>query len=242
MKVDSVSHSVFLVRGEKAAPFLHGQLTNDIKSLGVGSGNYNLLLNQKGKVRADLFVYRIDEGFYLIIPKQFSEIVASHLQKLAPLSKVEIKEVETHGYESPQCHASLRQVSFNLDKITRVEEGVALVGHDVTEENFPQEGRLDSALSFTKGCYLGQEIIARLHYRGHVNKILSRLMAEDDLKEIVPEGEPIFLESQVVGKITSSVYSPQFKKNILLGYVPYSQKDFNGFFEVGNSKRKGKIF
>ena len=224
----------YFVSGEKAAAFLHGQFTNDIKGLSPGQGNYNLLLTQKGKVRADLFIYRDEGGFYLLIPKPFSEIVISHLQKLATLSKVKI--VETH------CNASLQSqiadLPFNLDKITRVERGIPLVGVDVTEENFPQEGRLDQALHFNKGCYLGQEIIARLHYRGHVNKILARLAI--DSEEVVLEGEPIFLEDKIVGKITSSVYSPKFKKNILLGYIPYDQKDFAGFFEVG--KKKAKIF
>ena len=225
----------YFVSGEKAAAFLHGQFTNDIKGLSPGQGNYNLLLTQKGKVRADLFIYRDEGGFYLLIPKPFSEIVISHLQKLATLSRVKIAETQNFAFLQPQ----IADLPFNLDKTTRVENGVPLVGHDVTEENFPQEGRLDHALHFNKGCYLGQEIIARLHYRGHVNKILSRFVVESE--ESVPEGEPIFFEDKAVGKITSSVFSPKFQNNVVLGYVPYNQKDESRFFQMGNHKKRGRI-
>lgn len=62
----------------------------------------------------------------------------------------------------------------------RVEAGLPWYGHDVSEDNFPKEARLDNHVNYEKGCYMGQEPIARMHYRGHPNWILVGLAASDD--------------------------------------------------------------
>ena len=67
--------------------------------------------------------------------------------------------------------------------VRRVEAGLPWYGVDVGEENFPKEARLDRHVSYDKGCYLGQETIARMHYRGHPNWLLVGLAADDDAPE-----------------------------------------------------------
>jgi folate-binding protein YgfZ len=62
----------------------------------------------------------------------------------------------------------------------RIEKGLPWFDADVTEDNFPDEARLGSAISYTKGCFLGQETLARIHYRGHVNRVLVGLTVPDD--------------------------------------------------------------
>lgn len=101
----------------------------------------------------------------------------------------------------------------------RIENGIAILGIDCNEKNLPQEARLDRALHFEKGCYLGQEIIARLHYKGHVNKILSILVSDD--AKYPKKNETIIHEKKEIGSITSSTYSEKYKKGIALGYIPY---------------------
>jgi len=108
------------------------------------------------------------------------------------------------------------QRAFN---IFRIETGLPVLGLDFDDTNLPQESRLDKAISFNKGCYLGQEVIARLDAQGHVNKILIGLESEAELK---PHQKLYFGEKEV-GRITSAAYSPLKKLNVALGYVRREQ-------------------
>ena len=73
-------------------------------------------------------------------------------------------------------------------------------GGDFTERNFPQEARLEPAISFTKGCYIGQEIVARIHSRGAVNRLLVQLGIDAD----VPVGTEIRVDDKKVGEVTTA--------------------------------------
>jgi folate-binding protein YgfZ len=87
----------------------------------------------------------------------------------------------------------------------------------MTEETLPLEANLEAALSYTKGCYIGQEVIARIEARGHVNRKLAGLLLSG---EILPEsGAKIVSPQREVGWITSATYSPARQQNIALGYV-----------------------
>lgn len=103
--------------------------------------------------------------------------------------------------------------------VWRVERGLPEYGRDITTENLPQETGLEArAISFDKGCYTGQEVVARIHYRGHVNRRLCglRFVAEDD--ELPPERAELFRDGRSVGQVTSAVRSPRLGA-IGLGYV-----------------------
>lgn len=100
----------------------------------------------------------------------------------------------------------------------RIEEGFPVVGLDITEKTLPQEvGRNEKAISFNKGCYLGQEIVARIDSRGAVNKILSgiRLQAAD----VPSPGGELTSGGQAAGQITSAAYSPGFGASVALAYI-----------------------
>lgn len=101
----------------------------------------------------------------------------------------------------------------------RVEAGIPRFGADITPENFPAEaGLLDRAVSFEKGCYPGQETVARMHYRGHPNRELYRLSAEGS-QQAPPPGTPIFQGDKRVGWITSLAPMPVDGKLLALGYL-----------------------
>jgi folate-binding protein YgfZ len=103
-----------------------------------------------------------------------------------------------------------------LDTI-RIEAGIPVYGRDMTEETIPVEANLEDALSYTKGCYIGQEVIARIEARGHVNRKLAGLLLSG---ERLPEpGAKIVSPQREVGWITSAAYSPARQQNIALGYV-----------------------
>ena len=109
----------------------------------------------------------------------------------------------------------LQPVGQRAFNIFRIETGLPVLGLDFDDSNLPQESRLDKAISFTKGCYLGQEVIARLDAQGHVNKVLIGLESNAELK---PE-QKLYLGEKEIGKITSSAYSPLKGLNVALGYV-----------------------
>ena len=101
----------------------------------------------------------------------------------------------------------------------RVAACVPRFGADITPENFPAEaGILERAVSFEKGCYPGQETVARMHYRGHPNKTLHRLTAAVEGPPPAP-GTPIVQDGKQVGKITSAAPLPVAGRHLALGYL-----------------------
>ena len=110
----------------------------------------------------------------------------------------------------------------------RIEEGFPVIGLDITDKNLPQEvGRNEKAISFTKGCYLGQEIVARIDSRGAVSKVLcgvrfqsTHLAPRDAESAEVPLcGAELTRDGQPAGHVTSVAYSPGFQASVALAYV-----------------------
>lgn len=100
--------------------------------------------------------------------------------------------------------AEATTVTEDAAEALRVEAGLARMGHEITGGEFPQELLLDEAVDYEKGCYLGQETVARIHYRGQVNRLLSGLRAEGPL----PPGAELVSSGRQVGSITSAAESP----------------------------------
>jgi folate-binding protein YgfZ len=116
--------------------------------------------------------------------------------------------------------AGARPFGYAALEILRIEAGVPRYGVDMDETNVVTEAALDDAVSYTKGCYVGQEIIARIKYRGHVAKKLSGLMFAEAVR--VEVGAAITsVDGKEVGKITSAMYSPHLGRTIALGYLKY---------------------
>jgi folate-binding protein YgfZ len=116
--------------------------------------------------------------------------------------------------------AGATPVSAETLEILRVEAGIPRYGVDMDESNVVPETNLDDAVSYTKGCYLGQEIIVRIKHRGHVAKKLTRFRFEEDVK--VEPGAAIKSEDgKEIGRVTSAVFSPRAGATVGLGYVRY---------------------
>jgi tRNA-modifying protein YgfZ len=99
----------------------------------------------------------------------------------------------------------------------RIENGRPLYGEDIRENSLPQETQQMHAVSFNKGCYLGQEIVERIRAQGHVNKKLMRV--EIDGAEPPAPGTKLTADGAEAGEITSAVYSPELGKVVALAYV-----------------------
>ena len=102
-------------------------------------------------------------------------------------------------------------------RVVRIENGRPRYGEDIRETSLPQETRQMHAISFNKGCYLGQEIVERIRAQGHVNKVLSRV--ELETSDPPAPGAKLHADAADAGEITSSIYSPAARKAIALAYI-----------------------
>jgi folate-binding protein YgfZ len=116
--------------------------------------------------------------------------------------------------------ADAQVVSPDVFEVLRIEAGIARFGHDVDETNVVTETNLDDAVSYTKGCYVGQEIIVRIKHRGHVAKKLTGLRFQTE-KRIEPGTIIKSTDGKEIGKLTSTAFSPKLEATIGLGYVRY---------------------
>lgn len=115
--------------------------------------------------------------------------------------------------------AGAQPISEDTLEVLRVEAGIARFGRDIDEAHVVPETNLDNAVSYTKGCYVGQEIIVRIKHRGHPAKKLTGLRFETDAQ--VESGAIInSTENQEIGRVTSAVISPRMG-SIGLGYIRY---------------------
>ena len=116
--------------------------------------------------------------------------------------------------------AGARPVGHEALEVLRIEAGVPRYGVDVDETTVVPEAGLDDAISYTKGCYIGQEIVARIKYRGHVAKRLTGVVFEG--RANVETGARIrSIDDREIGRLTSVTYSPHLARTIALGYVKY---------------------
>ncbi len=118
--------------------------------------------------------------------------------------------------------AGARPCGFDALEILRIETGVPRYGVDVSDANVVLEAvREDEAVSYTKGCYAGQEIIARIHWRGHVAKKLAGLILDDEASVPLDARIKNSAGDREIGRITSIVHSPCLRKNVALAVVKY---------------------
>ena len=211
------------VKGPDAEDFLQRMLSNDMTQPGVFDA---LLLTPKGRLIAPLRVWRRgDDDFLLLTEPELGDVVQTTLLRARFAAKCEI-EPEHHTstlvfggaeglpgevpgtVEILDADAEPTLDAGELER-RRIEAGVPAWGKELDDTILPAEAGLDEThISFTKGCYPGQEPIVRLHHRGHLNRRLRVLEVES-----AQPGDEIEYESKMVGRITSAV--PGFA----LGYV-----------------------
>ncbi|MGC3960357.1 MAG: glycine cleavage T C-terminal barrel domain-containing protein [Verrucomicrobiota bacterium] len=109
---------------------------------------------------------------------------------------------------------------WNAFEIARVEAGIPRFGADMDETHIASECGIEArAISYTKGCYIGQEVLNRIHSIGHVNRALCRLTFAAELRTPPAPGAKLFQTDKEVGHITSAVVSPRQNCVVALGYV-----------------------
>jgi folate-binding protein YgfZ len=126
-------------------------------------------------------------------------------------------------WEAIASTGGARPAGLDALEIRRIEAGIPRQGREITPENFPQEAGLDAGwISYTKGCYLGQETIARIHHMGHVNRSLCGLILEPGA-DVPQPGGTLWLEEREVGRVTSAALSPRLARPVALAFVRQEQ-------------------
>jgi folate-binding protein YgfZ len=114
----------------------------------------------------------------------------------------------------------LAELDHECFDVLRIEAGTPVFGRDLTEKNLPQElGRDASAINFVKGCYLGQETVARIDAMGHVNQVLRGLRLESAAASAPAPGAAVEAEGKRVGYVTSSAFSPGWNAPVALALI-----------------------
>jgi len=207
------------VQGPDAVDYLNRMLSNDVPAEGSADA---LLLTAKARVIAPLLVWRRgDDDVLLLTEPELGEVVRAQLSRMRFAAKCEI-ETEEHvstvilgegegianrDYGQRAVEVLDAGVEVTLDEgeleRLRIEAVTPRYGREIDDRVLPAEAGLDErAISFSKGCYPGQEPVARQHFRGKVNRRLRLLEVDGDAPD--PE-TPVVLDGKDVGRVTSAV-------------------------------------
>lgn len=273
--VDCSDRSRLRVDGPKAAEVMNGLVTNDVMTLAPGEGQYAAALTPKGKIIADVRIFRTGDGvladtsagaavgWMAMIRKYVNPRLAKYrdvseetvdLSIFGPRAQATIAlaaEIpgESLGLDAAFRHRELTIAGYGIMvaripdagipgfaliapadskpaleqllithgarsappamlDIARVEAGRPVWGRDIDDATLTQEANMDllQAISYEKGCYTGQETVARVHFRGHVNRALRGLVL--DRGDVVP-GSTLWKDDKQVGDTRSVVASPR---------------------------------
>ena len=229
------------VRGPDATSFLQNLVSNDVEALLPGDSCEALLLTAKGRVIAPMTVWRRGgEDYLLLTEPEVAGRLRDVLVRRRFASRVDVVE-ESHvstlvlGQEAPPGAVANRDYGIaayelvdngapdraevgeeELERL-RIRARTPRLGREVDDRVLPAEAGLDErAISFTKGCYPGQEPIARQHYRGRVNRSLRVLELEGE--ELPGYDSELVHEGKVVGRVTSAAPDPE-RGVVALAYV-----------------------
>jgi folate-binding protein YgfZ len=202
------------VSGPDAEDFLQRLVSNDVAANDRCDA---LLLTPKARIIAPLrIVRRAPDDFLLLTEPELGDVVRAQLQRARFAAKVEI-EPEQHeswlvvgGDEVLDARPPGEDATEEEVERWRIEARIPRWGRELDETILPAEAGLeDTHISFSKGCYPGQEPIARQHYRGKVNRKLRVLEIDGGAKA----GDELVLGEKIVGRITSTA------DGVALGYV-----------------------
>lgn len=225
-----LDRDLVVVSGADAVSFLQGLVSQDLDGMSDGEARPCLLLTPKGKLDVAFRILRRSDEIWLDVDAGFGEALAASLNRFKIRVQVEI-EVHSHDWGMVAIRddgevasvgtpipvdggADVIGARESLDAIAtrgvtpecyerlRIEGGVPKMGADLDGSVIPQEASLEhDAVSFTKGCFLGQELVCRIDTRGHVNRFLRRLRPLGPGRPAV--GDEIRDGDRVIGAITS---------------------------------------
>jgi folate-binding protein YgfZ len=202
--------STITVTGPDASDFLQGQLSNDLARLATEAEILAAWCNPKGRVIWFGTVWSIESGFGMSAPEKSAESIVQRLTMFRFRSKVEFNIVDD---------------GVTVEAADLIRRGYPFVGPEQSEQFTPHMLNLDllDAISFDKGCYTGQEIVARTHYKGATKRRTLRFKSDKP----VSAGDKVSLDGREIGTVLNA------SGNELLAVIPV--KNANGDLSVRES-------
>jgi folate-binding protein YgfZ len=228
---------VLAVSGADRAAWLQGLVTNDVQSIPAGEVRYAAYLTPQGRMVTDMNVVTHGDRLLLDVPAPLAAGLREKLDALIFSEDVQIADesgrilvwtvvndrlIDVVGESLPAEFKHLPEIDLDTFEVIRVERGIPKFLADMDEDTIPLEAGIeDRAISFNKGCYVGQEVIVRVTHRGggRVAKRLVRWHADDSAAVVPLPGSQILSGERNIGKVTSSAFSPSLSKVVGLGYV-----------------------
>jgi folate-binding protein YgfZ len=239
--VDLGSRELVRVTGPDRVSFVQGMVTNDVST---GKPVYAALLTPKGHMVAEVRVVPLGDA--LLLETGSAEALMAHLSKYLISEEAELSPAPELGvvgvigpkaealpgalavmpdllgrgldmvFERPLPVPPLPKVDEATYEVLRVEAGAPKWGRELTEATIPLEANLERAIHYQKGCYIGQEVIARATYRGQMAKRLTGLLLDE---QSPAAGTELFRGEKKVGVVTSVVRSAMLDQFVALAYV-----------------------
>jgi folate-binding protein YgfZ len=285
---DARLRGLIQLTGKDRASWLNNLVTNSIKDLQPGQGNYAFALNLKGRILFDMNMIVLSDAIWLDIDRRFVSKALAHFDRYLITEDVQIKDLSSEyvrfallGPESAEiadaigateiqqmqplsstaatlaqkrrvlvrhdfaevfgaelfieiadaaacwqrlleigAPVQLRPIGHTAVEVLRIEAGIPVSVEDINEEVLPAETQQTSrAVSYTKGCYLGQEVVERMRSRGSI----ARHWAGFKLNDLVSAPAVIHFEGAEVGRLTSACHSLHLNAPIGVGYIKTAQ-------------------
>ena len=197
-----MSRDTIRVEGPDAATYLQGQISQGVDAIGVGETAWSLVLQPNGKLASWFRIHRVAEQEFLL---DTDEGHGSGL--VARLERFKLRTDATIDVSDTQLPAPVTWPGAPdpSDERQRILAGMPRMGAELTDETIPGEGGqqlIDLSVSFTKGCYTGQELVARIDSRGgNVPRPIRVIQADGELAV----GDEVRVDGDVVGVITSAI-------------------------------------
>lgn len=190
---DATAYAVLRLDGPDAAPFLQGQSTQNLLTWASGETALTAVLTPQGRVLALPHVRRVTDGLRLLLPADLVEPLRAHLSRYVLRAKVRLRS----DVPSPDDLSALADVGTPS---ARVRAGLAEISAVTSGEWIPQMLNLDliGAISFTKGCYTGQEIVARTQHLGRIKRRMLRYTLDGNVPLRL---EPLYHAGSKIGEV-----------------------------------------
>ena len=168
--MSQLAFTAFSLIGVDAQKFLQGQVTIHVERLAENETRYTAICDLKGRIQFGLWLKKINsEHFEIVTTQNQAEEFAKHIRKFGAFSKMKLEEIGLVFPSINGLHTVFAQTPTDIEnwKLQAIQSGQAWIGQDTAQMFQPQELRLHQrdGVHFDKGCYLGQEIVARLWFK-----------------------------------------------------------------------------
>lgn len=248
---------ILTISGEDAGELLQGQMTQDVRKLEDEKIHITSFCNVQGRVIASSFIQERNDQYDLILSSEIIDDLENHLQRYILRSKVLIEQSDEKTFgayksdihdDSKECRSLKNdpkrvltlssQVPESIDNFITSEEwircdienSIAIINKESTEKFIPQMLNLDilDAVSFSKGCYTGQEVVARVQHRGKIKQRMFKFKTENE--DLISHGSEIHHESKKVGTVVIS----ELIDNYTIGLAVINSADNESQLNIGD--------